>query len=521
MGNETVAASYVLPEVEDRLRDWRLIEDCLAGERAVKRRDLTLFSGTRGSSSNVIDSNVAQMRNTAYLPMPNADDMGTENLKRYLQYIMRAVFYNVTKRTHAGLTALAFVDKPVIKVPSGLSVLLTDINGAGLSLEQQLHETLGGVAAHGRYGLLVDYPPVEKPVSQSEIAGSTTLRPIVRTYKPWEIINWDEVVIGARKVPSLVVLAEEYKQRASDGFTLEVGKQWRVLRLEPDGYTVSVYREAIGKGEDSAQKFEPRDKNGNRLMEIPFLACGSENNDLCIDDPPMLDIATMNIAHYRNSADYEESVFMCGQPTPTLTGMTQPWWEDVLKKTVRLGSRSAVPLPVGAALELVQAEPNGLVREAMQDKERQMVALGARLIQSTNVQRTATEARIETASEMSVLNLCANNVAAAYTKCLAWAGLFAGVAAPSTIELHPNAELERLTPEERAALIADLQEGTLSFTEVRNKLRSAGLATEDDAKVKAEGDAKVAETAKAAKDAAAQVDKQKAMPVNMPVDPQS
>lgn len=467
MGNEIEAARYILPEVVDRKQDWQLIEDCLAGERAVKAKG------------------------TTYLPMPNEDDPSMENRARYKQYKLRATFYNVTKRTHSGLTALAFVDKPIIDLPAGLQMLLTDVNGAGLALAQQLHETLDGVAAHGRFGLFVDYPPVDKPVSKSAIAGSTTLRPIIRTYKPWDIINWDTVMVGARKVLSLVVLAETYKQRAVDGFSLEVGNQWRVLRLTPEGYTVTLYREAIGKGDATLVTFAPTDKSGNRILEIPFVACGATNNDIEIDDPPMLDIAGMNIAHYRNSADYEESVFICGQPTPTLTGMTKDWWENILNRTVRFGSRSAVPLPTGSELKLVQAEPNGLVREAMQDKERQMVALGARLIQSANVQRTATEARIETASEMSVLSLCASNVAAAYVQCLKWAGLFAGVQEASTIELHPNAELERLTSDERAALIADLQEGTLSFTEVRAKLRSAGLATEKDEKVKAEKPVKV------------------------------
>jgi hypothetical protein len=525
MPSANIDANYILPEVVYRRLDWQLIEDCLAGERAIKLRD---FSHMNSQSTNTNDvyipgsnSNTIRARGTTYLPVPNPDDLSLENVKRYQQYVMRAVFYNVAKRTHSGLTSLAFVDKPVIELPPGLQLLLDDVNGAGLTLEQQLREILDGVAAHGRFGLFVDFPPVEKPVSQSEIAGSTTLRPIIRTYKPWDIINWDEVVVGARKVPSLVVLAERYTQRADDGFSVEVGNQWRVLRLTQAGYTVTVYKEAVGEGTNSETTYLPRDKAGKPLTEIPFIACGATNNDLCIDDPPMLDICTMNIAHYRNSADYEESVFMCGQPTPTLTGMTKDWWENVLNKTVRFGSRSAVPLPPNSELKLVQAEPNGLVREAMQDKERQMVALGARLIQTKQVQRTATEAKIETASEMSILTACASNVSAAYTKCMQWAGLFAGVAEPSTIELHPNSELERLTTtDERAALIADLQVGTLSFTEVRDSLRSAGLATEDDEEVKAAKDVKDAATAKAAKEAlAAKVDNKGTMPVGSPVVP--
>jgi hypothetical protein len=87
---------------------------------------------------------------------------------------------------------------------------------------------------------------------------------------------------------------------------------------------------------------------------------------------------------------------------------------------------------------------------------------------------------------MSVLSTCANNVAAGYVQAFGWAGQFVGVTAPTTIDIHANAELERLSPADRAQLIADLQAGTLSWTEVRTKLRKDGAATQDDPKAAAE-----------------------------------
>lgn len=456
-GNEGVA--YVRDEVKDRLDDWQMIADCLAGSRAVKAAG------------------------TTYLPMPNPDDTSAENIARYMQYRQRAVFYNVTRRTHAGLTALAFVDAPTIVLPSGLDFCLSDIDGGGVSLQQQMQATLGQVAAYGRCGVMTDYPAVDAPVSQASMAANLGLRPIVRTYAPKDIINWRTLSIGARKVASLVVLAETNMITAADGFGLESRKQWRVLRLEygENGLqcVAYIYRETDA-GRVPVEKYIVRDARGNPMQSIPFVAIGSRNNDLDVDDPPMLDLADMNIKHYCDSADYQESVFMCGQATPTLTGMTKDWWEGVLKKTLRIGSRAAVALPQGAELKLVQAQANGLVREAMQDKERQMVALGARLIQSREVQRTATEARIETASEMSVLSTCANNVAAGYVQALGWAGQFANVGGASTIDIHANAELERMTPAERTQLVAELQNGGISWTEYRSKMRQSGIATQDD-----------------------------------------
>ena len=459
--------SFTRAEVEARLPDWQLINDCIAGERTIKEAGST------------------------YLPMPNADDQSEENVKRYLQYIKRAVFYNVTKRTHAGLTALAFVEPPTITVPSGIDFLVNDIDGGGISLQQQMQAVLGKVAALGRCGLLTDYPPMDKPVSRANLRPDLGVRPFVRVYSPEDIINWRTINIGARRVPRLIVLAETYDVDTADGFGLDTGKQWRVLRLEVSDagnlqYTVTIYRDVEGEGRTPVEQYVVRGYNGQTFDTIPFVAVGSKNNDLDVDDSPMLDLANMNIAHYRNSADREEMLFMCGQPTPTLTNMTKDWWETVLFKKVRLGSRSSIPLPANSELKLVQAIPTELLGEAMRDKERQMVALGARLIQTREVQRTAAEARIETASEMSILDTCSHNTAAAYVQSLAWAGLFAGVSGESTIDIHANAELERMTPDERTSLMAELQNGGISWTEYRQKMRKSGIAIQDDKQAAAE-----------------------------------
>jgi len=467
----TPNVAYVLPEVQAKAPQWQIIRDCIAGQDAIKAAT------------------------TTYLPMPNADDQSEQNRARYVSYLERAVFYGVTGRTHKGLVSLAFAEEPTVELAPQLQGLLTNVDGAGISLEQQARATLGEVAATGRCGLLVDYPPVVTPVSKAQLA-TFGLQPTIRSYQPQDIINWRVAFIGGLRVLTLVVLQEAVAV-PTDPFISQIVKQWRVLRLVPNEagvfrYVVTVYQMPTNASQmgytaiTALEQYEPLDFQGRPWSFIPFQALGAENNEITIDPAPLLDLANINIAHYRNSADYEESVFMCGQSTPTLTGMTKDWWENVLNKTVRLGSRSAVALPVGAALQLIQAAPNGLVREAMQDKERQMVALGARLIQTNTVQRTATEAKIESASELSVLSTCANNVAAGYTKALQWAGMFAGTKQESTFTMHPNADLDSLSIEERAQLMAELQDGGISWTEYREHLHASGVATQDDAKAKAE-----------------------------------
>ena len=452
--------AHIREEVQRLLPKWSLIRDCLLGQQAIKEG------------------------RTKYLPIPNAADKSEENRARYEHYLERAVFYNVTQRTHAGLVGQVFQHEPMVELPALLEPLLVDVDGAGVSLYQQAKKALSEVLAYGRCGLLVDYPNTSEPASRQEIVEGY-LRPTIVLYEPWDIINWRTKTVGARKLLSLVVLSEQYIAE-DDGFELKYERQWRVLRLEEETgyYRVEIWREDSGAYQEY-ERYYPTDAAGNHLTEIPFTFVGAINNDPHPDEPPLYDLAVLNIAHYRNSADYEESCFMAGQPTPFLAGLTKDWVEDVLKGGIYLGSRKAIPLPQGGTAGLLQAQPNSLPFEAMQHKERQMVALGAKLVEQRQVQRTLGEARLEEASEVSILVSCTNNVAEAYRKCLTWAGMFAGVTDGIEFELNTDFEIGRMTAQERAQLLAEWQGGGITFEEYRYNLKRANIAYLDDEEAKA------------------------------------
>ncbi|WBF76811.1 hypothetical protein PSV3_00109 [Septimatrevirus PSV32] len=183
--------------------------------------------------------------------------------------------------------------------------------------------------------------------------------------------------------------------------------------------------------------------------------------------------------------DYEESCYIVGQPTPVLIGLTEEWVTNVLKGSVNFGSRGGIPLPAGADAKLLQASENTMLKEAMDTKERQMVALGAKLVEQKEVQRTATEAELEAASEGSTLSSATKNVSAAFEWALKWAARWVGQADSGVkFELNTDFDIARMTPDERRSLVEEWQKGAITFEEMRTGLRKAGVATEDDAKAK-------------------------------------
>lgn len=446
--------AFIRKEIKDNLRKYRAIWDCIEGQETIKRAG------------------------DAYLPRPNASDVSPENIARYKAYLERAVFYNVTKRTLSGLVHAIFAKPPVLTLPSDLKILEKDANGGSVGIEQLAKRAAGFVLAFGRAGLLVDYPSTNGEATRAQIQAGY-IRPTINTYKAEDVVNWRTQTIGGKVVLSLVVLKEKYTE-SDDGFEIKLSDQWRVLRLIDGAYEMSVWRKTAADFAVFEGPVYPTDSNGNLFDQIPFTFIGCDNNDELVDNPPLEDIAALNIAHYRNSADYEESAFIVGQPTPYFSGLTQDWVERVFKGTIPLGARAAVPLPVGANAGLLQAAANTMPFEAMEHKERQMVALGAKLVEQQSVQRTATESNIENAAETSILASVANNVSDAFEKALEWCAMFAGTSGKIEFRLNTEFNFAKMTSAERSELIKEWQSGAISFTEMRDALRKDGVATQPD-----------------------------------------
>jgi hypothetical protein len=432
------------------LASWVLVSDACAGEAAVKSKKKT------------------------YLPQPNPDDTSTANEKRYDQYLKRAVFYNVTRRTLSGLVGTAFRKPPETTLPAQLDYLNEDASGAGVGLAQQSQAVLSAVLKKGRHGLLVDYPQIENASAADVIR--LAIRPTIVEYDAEHIINWRISKVGGEWKLSLVVLYESISQPAADGFDIDVVQQYRVLRLVDGVYQQEVWRKPSASSDwVMAEATLPRQANGSTWNIIPFTFVGSINNDSDIDPSPLYDLASLNLAHYRNSADYEDSVFFTGQVQPWISGLSEEWRDHLEKEGIYIGSRTPILLPEGGAFGFAQAAPNTLCGEAMATKEKQMAAIGARLIEAGSSVKTATEAQGDLESEMSVLSSCANNVNAAYAKCLEWCGLFLGVTTESTFKILTDYVESRLDPQVLTALVALWQSGKYPTSDFWAQLRAKGL----------------------------------------------
>lgn len=457
------------------------------------REDLTRLFPFYDMVDDTITENGVKSKGEKYLPKPDPSDDSEENKKFYKNYLERAVFYYVTKRTLSGLSGELFVNEPKIEFPDILKPVVENV-GDGNSIQQLAKMLAEKIIAFGRSGLLIDHPIVDEsqPISKADI-DSGKIRPSISYYGPKNIINWRSEFRNGKTFLTKVILKEDIVEDV-DGYEFKNSHQLRELKITEGVYSQQLWRpKNLTEGETPTKETEyekyqgekiPKYANGETIDHIPFSFCGSKNNDPSIDDIPLYDLASLNISHYRNSADYEESIFIVGQPTPYFTGIDDEWYEKILNGRIYFGSRSSIPLPMNATAGILQPEANSMAFEAMQHKENQMVAIGAKIIQKQEVQRTATEIRSTDVAQNSILESVAQNIAEcitfAMTECYRFVSINEINEDELSFSLSNNLSVSVLTTVEREKLVSEWQNGAISYSELRSKYKDAGIAFESD-----------------------------------------
>lgn len=435
--------SFKRPEYIEALDRWLTVRDVCAGQHRVVDR----------------------------LPYINRHDKSDENLDRNKAYRERAVFKNATGHTRNGLIGLAFHKDPTLTVPKNLEYLQDNANGAGVSIYQQSQGSLEKVLETGRHGLFVDFH------EDSGIGGHA----VILTYSAEDIINWRTGMVDGHNVLTMVVLREMHEE--PDGFGLKCTEQFRELALGEGGsedgglYVCRVWRRKGVRGGgplEVVEEYRPAGKKG-RLTEIPFTFIGAQNNDPSIDESPLYDIAMINLGHYRNSADYEDSVFWCGQAQPYISGLDEQWRDHMQKDGIYVGSRAPMLLPAGGLFAYAQPLPNTLVKEAMGDKNQMMIELGARMVVASLAAKTATESRGDQSASTSVLAICVSNINEAYTRALMWCGEFIGATGKTAYLINQEFVELSADPQMIAALVQLWQSGGFAKADLRGYLRKLGL----------------------------------------------
>jgi hypothetical protein len=410
---------------------------------------------------NVVRSNVKQ-----YI-----FDVDPNDAHRNKRYKESAKFTNLTSRTRNSLVGQVFRKESIIELPPSIEYLKTDATGQDVDLEKVAQEATGEVLMSGRYGLLVDYPPANEGLSAAQVE-AMNLKARIYRYNAESIINWQTENVNGAQVVTMIVLKEEVNSIGDDGFRWKAHTQFRVLRLVDGVYIQSLYKD---KEDEDPIMYQPRNSRGEAFNYIPFVFIGSEDNDTACDPSPLFDIAEMNIGHLRNSADYEESIFIAGQPTLFITtDISAEDWERLNPDGILLGSRKGHNLGQSGQATMLQPNENQLPDKAMQRKEEQIVMMGGRISGQGAANETAEAARGRHSGEASTLQIIRNNVNDAIWKSCAYVLDYMGSEAEADqIKININDDFFEKSID-APKMLAQLQlynAGVVAKSDIRDALR--------------------------------------------------
>ena len=432
------------PQVLDHVADWQQIRDCSRGERIIKQKG------------------------TEYLRA--LDEMSPAEYDAYLD---RAVFFNMTGRTINALTGIVFNRSPqVTGIPKKLESAFRLPTRNNISFDAFLKKVCRELVTLGRYGVLVDLDTDAKVNAVPYFVG----------FAAEHILDWQEIVIDGRLVPSEIVVREMREIRGSFGTGKKTLTVYRRLVLEwsaqrNDFVYVQYIYETEGVTLDVETIVPNRvvpTRNGVPFNRIPFVFLGAIDNTPDIDRSPLADIAALNIAHYRSYAQLEHSRFYTAMPifyAQVPTGNAE--------RTYRVGSSVVWEVAPGerpGILEMNGHGLNGLI-DACEQKEDQISALGGRLMsnQSRSTAESDNALKLKEGNERSILLNIVFSVSEGMTEILRKWVWWAGVDKVDDVEIELNKEFltDTLGARELRAVYAMYLDGVVPLTVLHHYLQKA------------------------------------------------
>jgi hypothetical protein len=439
-----------------------------------KHPQYTKYSGNWILVNDIVDQENLEQ----YLIYLNPTDYSDENKLRNDAYQERAVFYALTSQTVAGMLGTIFHELPKFEAPENLKYLAKNVDGRGNSIYQQSQAVTKDNLSISRAGLFVTFPKTDGQVSRADIASGFAVAKI-NHIKAENIINWKETSFGAISKLTLVVIKDVQSEMVD--YEIVKTETLRELYIDEDG----IYKERIWKKKNASSndvewivdsEATPTDHTGNYFTEIPFTFVGATNNDPDVDVPNMLSMSKLNIAHYRNSADFEDSTWFAGQTQPWMSNVDQDHIDLMKENNMYTGSRNTLAVPENGVFDFATAPPNPMVRQAMSDKVEMMVGIGARMITPGGVAKTAEQTSHEREAQHSSMTVIAANVSGAYMRCLKWVAQFMGVES-GELEYELNREFIKSdsTPAELKEIIVGFIAGTIPVKDYIHYMKKYGV----------------------------------------------
>lgn len=408
---------------------------------------------------------------TTYLPRWPAEESDA-----YTARLATATLFPALRRTVGVMAGKPFSKALTLKeAPGSMEKWAENIDQQGVNLHSFAAEQFHRTVSHGLAGVLVEYPdtrrrdpagkvvegPVSRTVAQAEAAG---LRPYWVRVRHEQILGWRaENRNGAITLTQLRLL--ESVDEPDGLYGTQVVSQVRVLY--PGGW--QVFRAAAdGKG------WELHDEGRTTLTRIPFVPFYGVRAGFMVGEPPLLDLAYLNVKHWQSQSDQDTILhaarvpilaMSCGDEAPALV----------------IGGGCAVKLPIEGKLAWVEhsGAAIGAGSESLDALEKQMIQTGAELLVKQPGDRSATEAAGDAEGNKCELQRMAEGFEDALDMALEFTAEYARLDKAGSVSLFSDYGAATLS-DASATLVKDLQAvGIVSKATVLREMQRRGVIAAD------------------------------------------
>ena len=373
-----------------------------------------------------------------YLPQEPREDEDA-----YQTRVDRSVLSPYTSRlieTAAG----AILRKPIhIEGDQYWLDLAQNIDGLGSNINEYARRALVSSLTYGHSAILVDYPAAATVLNLAEERALGRRPYFVHVDAP-QIWGWRKEPVTNRL---LQVRIHDYDVRPLNDFGEEQVEEMRVIY--PGRYDLYTL------GQDVV---EFTSSGGYSLTEIPLVPIYSNRRGLLISQPPLLDIANLNITHYQRQADLIHALHIAAMPTLVLEG-----WDDTTGSAT-MGVNYAIAMQPGNKAYYVQADATSFDAQMaeLQSLEGQMSTLGVtKLFGQKFVAESAEAKRIDQAQSNSVLSIISQELESALNQAFAFAAEYVGMEPPE-ITIDRDFDYYRLIGQDVAVLSQLNEAGKIS-----------------------------------------------------------
>lgn len=394
-----------------------------------------------------------RLAKTGFLPQfPKEDDTAYKNRLNV------ATLLPAFAETVENMTGRVFF-KPVIRDLANTSLLpfLDDIDCCGSSIDAFGVKLFRSALAYGRVFVVVDAPKADNIKTKADELAQG-LRPYAYPVYPHQVLGVKKSIINGKN--TITQFRFKSKTLVDDG---EFGEQEIETITVLTRGLLRVYRNIDGEWvlyEQSELKTKAGALNRVNVVELKLE-----------DMPPLLELAYLNVKHYQSQSDQDTILHTARVPLLVMTGADSDEDFQVAGGLVRL--------PEGGDLRYVEHTGAAISagQQSLQALEEQMKAAGAKLLTTTKLAMTDSQARDVQTNEVSLLRRYANQFENAMNNMLDLFALWLGLDDGGELEISGNIDAD-FNPNASFDAVLKMQgAGVLSDETVFNEAKRRGLVS--------------------------------------------